>query len=108
MVRPIPLKMLIHSVEYEEYDGQGRNGDRFKPPVELKNVLVQPISGVSQQGVSEEKTFNSLLFFDVVHSLPSVNFKPKSRVTFNSETMIVGRVNPIYAFTLHHYEVELI
>lgn len=108
MVKPIPLKLLIHSVDYEEYDGTGRHGDKFKPAVTLKNVLVQPVSSINNRGTSEEKAYNSLLFFDVVHSRPALTFKEKSRVTFDGQTMIVGKVNPIYAFSLHHYEVELI
>lgn len=109
MIRPMPKEILIHSVIYEEYEEGGRYGDGFKEPIILENVLVQPVSALKRSQVSIENTFNSLMFFDCSNSIPSdVNFVKESRITFNGNSMVLNKVNPIYTFTLHHYELELI
>lgn len=105
----MPLEVLIHSVAYEEYTEKDRYGNQFKEPVTLENVLVQPASNIKRSDSTEQIAYKALLFFDCVHSLPAdVVFKKKSKITFNGEAMIVDKVNPIYTFNLHHYELELI
>lgn len=109
MVNPIPHEVLIHEVTYEEYLGEDRFGEAYGPPVTLGKVLVQPVSSIKRSSTSEEEAFSSLLFFDCVNSFPSeVKFKKLSKITFNGEEMTVNKINPIYAFRLHHYELELI
>ncbi len=108
MIKPIPLDVLIHSVTYEEYDTNNRYGETYKPPITLDKVLVQPASNIKRSNTAEEIIFKSLLFFDCVNSSPKVTFKEKSKVTFEGETMYIYKVNPCYAFGLHHYEVELV
>lgn len=109
MVRPMPLAILIHEVIYEEYAEKERRGKKYKDPVILKNVLVQPASNIKSSNIADQVAYNSLLFFDCVNSKPSdVEFKKQSKITFNGEEMIVNKINPIYTFSLHHYELELI
>ena len=110
MVKPIPRRLLIHSVTYEEYAGNDGWGETYLSPVTLENVLVQPVSNISRSNIAEEKRYRAILFFDMTHSTPKVTFKEKSRVTFNGETMIVQKVNTLYALstTPHHIEVELV
>lgn len=108
MIKPMPKEMLIHSVTYEEFY-ENRHGQGFKDPIELKHVLIQPVSSIKRSNLSDEVSYNSLLFFDCVNSRPSdITFKKKSRIKFNGESMVVDKVNPIYTFNLHHYELELI
>lgn len=105
----MPKEILIHEVVYEEYIEKDRHGNSFKEPVTLKNVLVQPVSSIKRAGDVDNKAYDSLMFFDCVNSTPlDVTFTKKSKITFNGETMIVDKVNPIYTFNLHHYELELI
>lgn len=109
MIKPIPIEMLIHTVIYEEFVSKDRNGEVFKEPVTLEDVLLQPISSLKRTNLSDEKAFKSLLFFDCVNSKPEgVAFKKRSKITFNGDTMVLNEINPIYTFTLHHYELELI
>lgn len=115
VVRPIPKAVLIHQCTYEEFvQGDGfETEDGFKPPVTLSNVLIQPSNtsnpNITRNANGEILVFNSVLFFDVVNSSSNgpFEFKEKSKVTFNGKDMIVEKVNPIYAFTLHHWEVYL-
>lgn len=109
MIRPMPLAVLIHTVTYEEYQKEDRYGNNFKKPVTLENVLVQPVSSISRTATGDQISYNSLMFFDCVNSLPStIEFVKDSKITFNGKSMIIDKVNPIYTFDLHHYELELI
>ena len=108
MIAPIPLYLLIHTVIYEEYqDNSDGYGEGYKDPVTLRNVRVEPVSSLRRSNTTETQTFNSILFFDMTHSTPQVNFVEKSKVTFNGQEMVVSKVNPMYSLKLHHYEIEL-
>lgn len=109
MIRPMPKAILIHSVQYKEYVGEDRYGNSFKEPITLKNVLIQPVSATTRGNIGESISFNSLMFYDCTNSIPKdITFTKKSIITFNGEEMVVNKVNPIYTFNLHHYELELI
>lgn len=111
IIKPISKEVLIHEVTYEEFvPGDGfETEDGFKEPITLTNVLVQYLSNIARNNIAEALNYNALLFFDVVNSKSSgvFEFKEKSRVTFDGKQMIVEKINPIYAFKLHHYEVGL-
>ena len=109
MVRPMPKAILIHSVQYKEYLGKNRYGNNFKEPITLKNVLIQPVSSIKRDNLGDSVSFNSLMFYDCTNSIPrDVTFTKKSIITFGDDEMVVNKVNPIYTFSLHHYELELI
>ena len=109
MVSPMPKAILIHSVQYKEYEGDGRFGKEYKEPVTLGNVLVQPVSSISRTNNMNTVAFNSLMFYDCINSSPkNINFVKESIISFNGQEMEISRINPIYAFNLHHYELELI
>lgn len=109
MIRPMPKAILIHSVQYKEYIGEDRYGNSFKEPITLENVLIQPVSSIKRNNLGDSVSFNSLMFYDCTNSMPkNITFTKKSIITFNGEEMVVNKVNPIYTFSLHHYELELI
>jgi len=112
VIRPIPIRLLIHSATYEEFiPGDGfETVDGFKPPVTFSNVRVESASSIKRNNQGEELQYKALLSFDVVNSSSSgsVDFKEKSKVTFDGKTMVVTNVNPVYAFKLHHWELELV
>lgn len=111
-IKPIPKKLLIHTVTYEEWvEGDGITTDGgHKAPVTLSNVRLQRLSNIKKSTTQEQLLYNAMLFFDVVNSSSSGEFKftEKSRVTFDSQQMIVQKVNPVDAFELHHYEIGLV
>ena len=109
MIRPMPRAILIHSVQYKEYVGEDRYGNSFKEPIALKNVLIQPVSSIKRNNLGDSVSFDSLMFYDCTNSMPkNITFTKKSIITFNGDEMVVSKVNPIYTFNLHHYELELI
>lgn len=116
LVSQMPKQVLIHTATYEEFvQGDGfETEDGFKASVMLSNVLLQP-SGTSTQpnivrsNTGESMLYNYTLFYDVVNSSANgeFEFKEKSKITFDGKELIVEKVNPIYAFTFHHWEVYL-
>lgn len=109
-VKPIPLKVLIHTVEYHEKSNDTRYGTGYLAPITINNVLVTPsskVSIVSSVDNNEKKETKGILFVDVINSKPATELKPQSKIVFNGLEMIVSKVKPIYGFDLHHYEVEL-
>jgi hypothetical protein len=113
VIRPIPLSLLIHSVEYREHVGNSRYGETFSDPVTIERVRVQPIASYRRKtGVRDREKPNEsfVLFFDMTHSRPLVNFKEKSKVIFQGKEYSVIRVSEYYAFdtTPHHIEVMLL
>jgi hypothetical protein len=109
-VRPIPLSLLIHEATYEEFDANSRYGETYLPAVTLKNVRINYERSLKRTQESEGKTIKATLFFDLVNSKATgeFEFKEKSKLTFQGLVMQVQMINPIYADTLHHYEIELI
>lgn len=113
MIRPIPLPLLIHSVEYRERIDDDRWGEKFADPVTIERVRVQPIASYRRKtGEREREKPNEsfVLFFDMKHSRPLVNFKEKSKVIFQGKEYSVIRVSEFHAFdtTPHHIEVMLL
>lgn len=111
IVNPIPKHVLIHTVTYEEWqDGDGISTDGgFQAPVTLSNVRVQELSNIRKSTNSEQLLYDAMLFFDVINSSSSgpFEFKEKSKVTFNGKSMVIEKINPVEALTLHHYEIGL-
>ena len=111
MVRPIPKQLLIHSVQYREYEQNERWGERWLDVVPVINVLVKPSTSLTVTATREQVNSQSILFLDAKYSKPFVEMKEKSEVIFNGRTMKVNKVSPFYTFDgdlPHHYEVELI
>jgi hypothetical protein len=112
VVKPIPKHVLTHTVTYEEWvEGDGINTEsEFKAPVTLLDVRVQSLSNIKRNANSEQLLYEAMLFFDVVNSSSDgpFTFMEKSKVIFDGKTMFVEKVNPVEAFSLHHYEVGLI
>lgn len=105
----MPKAILIHSVQYKEYKGEGRYGKEYKEPITLNNVLIQPASSISRTNNVNTVAFNSLMFYDCANSSPkNISFIKESIITLNGQEMEVSRINPIYTFNLHHYELELV
>jgi Minor capsid protein len=111
MIQPIPINLLIHEVVYEEYLGNPSGlGEEYKDKITLKNVRMDAVISkgkVNGTATSEQYDNQYTMFYDVVHSTPPVDIVEKSKVTFNGRVFTVTRPNPIYAFTLHHYEAGL-
>lgn len=109
MILPIPLHLLTQNAEYEELDSSGRYGETYLPVVTLENIRVDVHTDYSISTNDETKTGATILFFDIVNSKPAgVVFREKSKITIDGHEWFIKKVNPIRAFNLHHYELELV
>lgn len=106
MIKPIPRRWLIHSVEYyclNEYDRS--NNPVYFEPVQVKYVRVEPVDGVVSKGLGDMSDCNMIMFYDYQSSLPNdIKFKAGDKVVFEGKEYIV-RKDPRYPG--HHSEVRL-
>jgi hypothetical protein len=111
MAKPIRLSLLIHTVDYLEYIGEGdtwSGSENYAPAKKIERVRVEPKKNVVSNGNGESLVTNTLLFHDSVHSTPVV-FKEKSKVVFDGKEMTVSKVSDFYdRSSLHHVEVLLV
>jgi len=109
-IRPIPKKLLIHSVEYREFIEDQRWGDGFADPVTMEFVRVEPATSMNRDTSKEEVVARTVLYIDRVHTKPFVQPKEKDKVVFQGEEYEVHKVDVHYAFgpRIHHLEVELV
>lgn len=107
-MRPIPLVLLPHTIEYHERETGGRYEGSYKPPITIRNVRVEKSNAVVKTGPDEEKALKGKLFMDVVNSSEAFEMVPQSKIVFQGKEMFVENVKPITAYELHHYEVQLV
>lgn len=111
-MRPIPKRLLIHSIEYHKRIKDSRYGEGYEDPVTINFVRIEISYNVKKSASNEEKLFKGLLFIDAVNSSPMIEPKKESKITFDEgnekREMFVQNVKPIYGFKFHHYEVELV
>src|SRR5690554_698603 len=108
-IRPIPRKLLIHTITYKEYTGGDGWGDDYAADVEVKNVRVEPSSSMTRNSNQEEIIGEYVLIIDGVNSSPFINPKEKDKIVFDNKELEVGKVQTFYALSnkVHHIEAEL-
>lgn len=109
MVRSIPRKLLIHTIEYKHLVGNNGWDDEFDAPIKITRVRVVPTSKIHRTVQSEGNEATHRVFIDRQHSEPFLEPSEGSRVIWRGKEFTVGRVSAHYDFseTPHHYEVEL-
>lgn len=121
MFRPIPKKILKHTVTLKQCTGV----DRWEKPeyssTTLSKVCVQPVHKQLKTRLNTEVTLTGLVFIDARLSLPKgllieqlqeqslLNGAPMV-ITFNGLDRTVETVDVLYddEGVLHHYEVGLV
>lgn len=108
-IKSIPKRLLIHSIEYEEFIGSGTWDDEFAEPITINNVRVESVSRLNRTGDSEGEQVSHVVFVDRRHSSSFPSFKIRSRIKFQGVSREVVDVKPFYGFDSepHHYEIEL-
>lgn len=108
MVRPIPKKLLLHTVSYEAFI-QDDYGNKYASPQTIQYVRVEPKNAIARSNIRDDEEGTTLLFLDQRYSTPFLRPVERSRITFNGRRYEVNRVNEFWAdeATIHHIEVEL-
>lgn len=110
-ILPIPKGVLIHRIEYEEFDEDAGFGEKYLPKETIVNVLVQPKTEMRRSSAGEEIQINAIVFLDAANTPGFRPLKEKSKVRFSGREWRVNSCDALYAFdpvTPHHYEVSLI
>lgn len=110
-IKPIPLNLLIHNVEYLEIVESNGWDDEFNPPLPIENVRVEPSEYVNRTTNSSGTSSKNILFVDRFYSNPYPEFKVKSKIIWNDEEYEISKVNKLYDVDPnepHHYELELV
>ena len=107
-MRPIRLDLLIHEIEYLEYDGSDEWGEAWKAPILIKRVKVDEGSRFNRYSNTEVIAHLNTVFVDGVHSYPKVNWVEKSKVRFKGKETTVKVVKTFQTTPdkVHHWEVE--
>ena len=121
MLRPIPSKILKHTVTLNVCTGV----DRYQEPIceqqEIKHCVMQPTNETRRTTSNTEVVLRGLMFADARRTLPVgydfAGAKNTSEaagfpltLTFNGEEFTVETVETLYddEGLLHHYELGLI
>ena len=111
MAPSIPLKVLVHELQYEQYNGINSYGDdTFLEPINISNVRVEETVEF-RRDVSENIVIPKyVIFYDAKNSNPQgVSFKERSKITFNGTVAVISEVltfNQPFSTELHHIEIE--
>lgn len=109
MVRPIPRRLLIHTIDYKRLAGNNGWDDEFDEPIKITGVRVMPVSRIHRTAQSESSEATHRVIIDRQHSKPFLEPLEGSRIVWRDKEFTVGKVSAHYDFseTPHHYEVEL-
>ncbi|MED1602604.1 putative minor capsid protein [Alkalihalophilus marmarensis] len=110
-LKPIPKRLLIHTIIYEEYRGDSTfGGNDFSPPEDIPFVLVQPKSELRRDATGVEIQIKGTIFLDAKNTPNFKRLKEESRIKFNGEDYRVVGCDALYTTdpnTPHHFEVDV-
>ena len=109
-IKPIPLNLLIHSIDYEAVnDGDGWSDQPgYDAPVTIDNVRFEYGSEFSRSGNADNVMYKAQVFVDMRNSKPIPDFVENSRVTVDGETMYIKEIEKVYGLSLHHIVLRLV
>lgn len=109
-VKPIPRKLLFHSISYEEFLGGDGYGDAFASPITIANVRLEPKNAIQRTNIRDDTEGTTILFIDQRYSTPFLRPIERSKITFGGKRYEVSRVDEFYAdrAVVHHLEVTLV
>ncbi|AST94411.1 hypothetical protein BC6307_17940 [Sutcliffiella cohnii] len=110
-IKPIPKRLLIHIIEYEEFIRDGSFGEEFAPKETISFVLVQPKSELKRDSNGEEVQTRGIIFLDSVNTPKFRRLREKSKIRFKEIEFRVVACDALYALDPiipHHYEVSVV
>lgn len=110
-IRPIPKKLLIHTVALQRETSEDVWGkETLGQETKLKYVRVEPSSRIVRNKNGAEVQLAATLFYDCRNSRPSgITFQEDDIILFNGQKHKVQTIEPLYdEKKLHHYEMGLI
>lgn len=110
-MRPIPKKLLIHTVTLSHPAGKDRWGKKISGgDTVVHRVRMEPSRNIVKDKDNNEIRLAATLFFDCKNSRPAdIVFALDDIITFIGQKHQVKQVEPLYdGQRLHHYEIGLV
>lgn len=110
-MRPIPRRLLIHTVKlHSEVNADVWGDGELNEGLSIKWVRMEPSSKIVRDKSGAEIQLSATLFYDCKNSLPKgISFSVDNIITFNGERYKVKAAEPLYdGRRLHHYELRLV
>lgn len=109
-MKPIPRKLLIHTVTHGYSLTKTTWGVESGSSRTISRVRIEPSDKIIKSKDNTEQQLNAVLFYDCLNSSPNgVTFARDDTITFGGEVYRVEQVTPLYdESTLHHYELGLV
>lgn len=110
-MRPIPKRLLIHTVTLNKKINEDRWGKgELDDGISLTHVRIEPSGKIVRDKNNAEIQLAATLFYDCRNSDPrGVEFKVDDIVVFNGVKHRIEVVEPLYDDKrLHHYELGLV
>lgn len=111
IIKPIPKKLLIHTVIYGKEEENDRWGSgTFKEKQTIKHIRIEPSSKIIRDKNNAEIQLAATVFYDCRNSLPrGMVFSLDDIIIFNGQKYQVKDIEPLYdRKKLHHYELGVI
>lgn len=105
-------RLLVDSFVYEEFLGKGKKGESlFGKPVVISLCRIDKNIQVSSSKNDNNKTYDSIVFCYSDWTTPFIEFKERSKITYDGSIKIIQKVVPVvepYSNKLFSYELEVI
>lgn len=107
MARPIPRRLLIHTVTLSSVTGVDMYGNETVTTTTINRVRLEPAKKTMLSDLGEGKDDKYLMFWDATHST-TATFKKLDKITFNGVELTVREVfKASDEKGLHHLEIYL-
>lgn len=110
-MRPIPKKLLIHTVKlYEKASIDKWGSEKLDDGRGLSKVRIEPSNQIVRDKNNSEIQLAATLFYDCCNSQPTgVKFKVDQIIDFNGQKHQIKTIEPLYDnLKLHHYEIGMV
>ncbi len=110
VIKPIPKKLLIHTVTRLERTTDRWGEETLKEKEIIKRVRIEPSNKVVRDKNNAEIQISATLFYDCKNSLPrDIQFAEDDIIVFNGQKHKVQTIEPLYdRERLHHIEMGLV
>ena len=107
MARPIPRRLLIHTVTLSSVTGVDMYGVETVTTTTINRVRLEPVDRTALSTYGEGKDDKYLMFWDPIHSTQAT-FKQLDKVTYNGVELTIREVFPAPDERgTHHLEIYL-
>jgi len=109
MVKPIPKRLLIHTISVEPLTSEEGWEKTYGDPETISNVRVEPKKTLQRSNDEYSIVGDLIVYMDYTHTTPFKVPKKRDRITFYGDQYTVEGTNIYYGVgqQIHHVEVVM-